>query len=68
MADSNHYVAHIKVEKVRRRENQDRGSSNHGATNRDVVETVNLTVKAESLDRLKEKIAMHTNLLDEEDL
>lgn len=64
--DSEHYVAHLKVEKVVRRVTTDR--ANQGTTSRDVVETVNLTVKAQSLTGLKEKISAHVSLLDEEDL
>lgn len=63
-----HYVAQIKVEKVVRRENKDRGSANFGKTTRDIVETVNLTIKGGTLERLKVKVSEHVSLLDEEDL
>lgn len=63
-----HFVANIRVEKVVKKQNQDRHSSDHGTVKRDVVETVNLTLKATTLDGLKAKIVNHTGLLDDEDL
>lgn len=62
------YVANIKVEKVVKSTNRDHGSASHGAVRRDVVETINLTIKASSINTLKEKVAAHISLLDEEDL
>jgi len=63
-----HFVANIKVEKVVKKQNQDRHSASHGEVKRDVIETVNLTVKSGTLDGLKAKIVNHTGLLDDEDL
>lgn len=68
MTDSVSYVANIKVEKVLRKENQDRHSASSGSISRDVIETINLTIKSGSLTTLKEKIAAHVSILDEEDL
>lgn len=62
------YVANIKVEKVLRKENQDRHSSTAGAVSRDVIETINLTIKSKTIEGLQKKVAAHINLLDEEDL
>lgn len=58
---SNNFVATIKVEKV---EQTGTGSS----LKRCVTESLNITVKASSLSTLKEKVAAHVSLLDEEDL
>lgn len=68
MEENVSYVANLKIEKVKKRVNQDRGSSTQGATIRDTVETLNLTIKASSLTRLQEKVSAHVSMLDEEDL
>jgi hypothetical protein len=65
---STHYVAQLKVEKVTKTTNQDRASSSHGAEKRDVTETINLTFKASSIEGLKNKMANHVALMDEDDL
>ena len=57
-ATTKHYVAQIKVEQVEK----------GGENKRCVSEALIITVKAFSLDRLKEKIRDHTALLDEADL
>lgn len=63
MSGQSAYVAHVKVERVTKQP-----SSGNQPPKRDIVETLNLTIKAASLSTLKEKIAAHTSLLDEEDL
>ena len=68
MTDQHSFVATIKVEKVKKAVNQDRQSASHGAIKRDVVETLNLTVRASSLSTLKEKVSAHISMLDEEDV
>lgn len=55
------YVANIKVEKV-----DETGTGSNAK--RCVSESLNITVKAGSLNTLKEKVAAHVSLLDEDDL
>lgn len=66
-SEDHSYVANIKVEKILRATPDPRAGSS-SAVKRDVVETVNLTIKSASLTTLKEKVAAHVSLLDEEDL
>lgn len=61
---STHYVANIKIDKVEKTDPR----SVSGEVKRDVVETVNITIKAETFSRLQEKIAAHVSIMDEEDL
>lgn len=63
MSESTHYVANIKIDKVAKS-----GDMRTGDTKRDIVETVNITIKAESFTRLQEKVAAHISIMDEEDL
>jgi len=68
MSDSVSFTAHLKIEKVNKKQNADRGSASHGAVSRDVVETLNLTIKASTFTRLQEKIAAHVSILEEDDV
>lgn len=61
-----HFVASIKIERVVRRESS--GAMRGEAPARGVQEAMHITLKANSLERLKEKVKAHVDLVDEEDL
>lgn len=60
------YTAHLKIEKIKKTDNS-RNSGNPPVT-RDIVETLNLTIKASTFTRLQEKVAAHVSILEEEDV
>ena len=57
-----HFVASLKIEKVERNTNPD-PSARPG---RVIDEVTHITLKSESLDKLKEKIAGHVALVEED--
>lgn len=67
-----HFVASIKIERVVRRDgtvvHRDGSASRGEAPTRGVQEAMHITLKANSLERLKEKVKAHVDLVDEEDL
>lgn len=61
------YTAHIKVVKVTRADTSGRTVPSHEPP-RQKTEALELTVKAPTLERLKEKVTSHVALLDEDDV
>lgn len=64
---SEHFVAHLKIEKVERHTNQDRGSASHGSkSDRVIDEVTQITIKGKTLEALVSKLGQHIEIIEEE--
>lgn len=59
-----HYVAQLKIERVDKVENRDRQSAS--GDKRDISEVTQLTIKADSLESLVEKLGKHVAIIEED--